>query len=401
MKKNALKVFAGDMMYSISALVIYNGIIQLFVNPYLTHQMGATDFGVILSIQSVVSIMAATFGTGANYSRMMTVSKKEDPKGDYNIFLGIIALLSLVVTLVMLMVFHKLNMVMYVSSAVLMVGSVLRYYGDVSYKQTLNYKGYLLYYVAISVGYVIGTLMFPITRSWGIALCLGEVFATVFVAKTGVIYKRPLFEKSDKHDFIMRSVWQLSFAYLISGIIMNSDRILTMLFVGSAEVTIFYTATLVGKIVAMLTGPLNGVVMGHLSQYEGKLSKKVMAAISGAMMVVCVIVLVVSVVTSHIFVKIMYSDVYELAKPLFLLANAGQIFYFTSESLMVIVLRFTGERLQIVLNVAYAVLYFLLVIPGVKIWGLFGLAVAICLANVIRFVAVTLAGIFYGTTKGE
>ena len=105
-------------------------------------------------------------------------------------------------------------------------------------------------------------------------------------------------------------------------------------------------------------------------------------------------VLGVSVVTSYIFVKIMYPDVYELAKPLFLIANAGQIFYFISESLMVIVLRFTGEKLQIILNVAYAVLFFVLAVPGVIFGNLYGLAAAILAANLIRYIAVTLVGMF-------
>ena len=55
--------------------------------------------------------------------------------------------------------------------------------------------------------------------------------------------------------------------------------------------------------------------------------------------------------------KAVLPDVYGQAKPLFLLANAGQIFYFISESLMVIVLRFTGEKLQIILNAGYAVIF--------------------------------------------
>jgi O-antigen/teichoic acid export membrane protein len=134
-----------------------------------------------------------------------------------------------------------------------------------------------------------------------------------------------------------------------------------------------------------------------LSQYEGKLTRKAMGLISALMLLVCVVVLACSVVVSHVFVKIMYPDVYELARPLFLIANAGQIFYFTSESLMVIVLRFTGEKLQIVLNVVYAVLFFALVVPAVLLYGLNGLAAGILIANVIRYAAVTVVGIMFGT----
>lgn len=394
MKKNILKAFAGDMIYSVIALVVLNGIIQLFVNPYLTKEMGAANFGVILSIQSVVSIMASSFGSGANNSHLVLSAKKQQPKGDYNIFLAIISVISLVVTLVMLIVFNELTPVMYVSAAVLMIANILRYYGDVNYKLSLNYKGFMKYYIFISLGYFVGTLAYPLTHSWGIAIASGEVLATVYLIFTGQIYKRPVFEPSDKFKTVMKSVWELSFAYLISSIILNADRILVMLYIGPEEVTVFYTATLVGKVVAMLTSPLNGVIMGHLSKYEGRLSRKMMAGISGALLTVGLVVLAASVVTSYIFVKIMYPDIYDAAKPLFLIANAGQIFYFISESLMIIVLRFMGEKLQIILNIVYAVLFFALAIPGVMFGGLHGLAVSILVANLGRYAAVTLVGMF-------
>lgn len=217
------------MMYSIIALVALNGTIQLLVNPLLTKQMGAAAFGVILSIESVVSIMASSFGSGANYSRLVMSARKEEPKGDYNLFLAIIAAISLIVTLVMLIVFRALNPVMYVSSAVLMIASVLRYYGDVQYKLAINYKGFMKYYIVIAIGYAAGTLLYPVTHSWGIAIALGEVLATVYVCLTGNLYKRPLFEASEYRAGVMRSVWQLSLAYLISSMIMNADRILIML----------------------------------------------------------------------------------------------------------------------------------------------------------------------------
>ena len=399
MKKNIVKAFASDMVYSIAALVVFNGVIQLLVNPYLTNEMGASAFGVILSIQSVVSIMASSFGTGANYSRMVVSTKLHEVKGDYNIFLSLISLISLVVTLVMLLVFKELNPVMYISAAVLMIASIFRYYGDVNFKLALNYKGYFVYYTVLAAGYVIGTLTYRISHSWGAALCLGEILATLFVIWKGNIYQRPLMERSDRFAHHMKSVWILSSAYLISGIIMNADRILIMLFIGSAEVTVFYTATLIGKIVAMLTSPLNGVVIGYLSKYDGRLTRKIMLALSGALLVVGLLVSLASIIVSDIFVKMMYPDIYAQAQPLFFLANAGQVFFFISESLMVVVLRFTGEKLQVYLNAAYAVVFFAATIPAVIFGGLWGIALAILVINIVRFAAVTLVGMFYQAPK--
>lgn len=393
MKKNILKAFAGDLIYSIGALVLLNGVIQLVVYPYLQKQMGADSFGIVLSILSVISIMATSFGTGANYSRMVVSTKVKEVKGDYNIFLAVICTISLIVSLVTVFTMGECSITAFLGLAILMVLSILRYYGDVNFRLELDYKGFFLYYVAITVGYVLGVLLYGVIGSWCITLILGELLATVFVAAKGNIYKRPLFKKSENFSSNIKSIVTLSSAYLISNIVLNADRILLLTFVGSAEVTIFYTSTLVGKIVALLTAPLNGVIIGYLSRYKGGITKKMMAGLTAALLVIGAVVTVGGMIVSYIFVSIMYPDVFEQAKPLFLVANAGQIFYFISETFMVVVLRFTKERLQLYINIVYAIIFFAVAIPSVISAGLMGMAYAILGMNIFRFALISIIGI--------
>ncbi len=88
---------------------------------------------------------------------------------------------------------------------------------------------------------------------------------------------------------------------------------------------------------------------------------------------------------SVIFVRILYPDVYEMASAWFVLANAGQICYFLSGSLMVIVLNFTKEKLQLTINLIYLAVFALLVIPMTWRAGLAGMAIGLCLVNGFRF----------------
>ena len=53
-----------------------------------------------------------------------------------------------------------------------------------------------------------------------------------------------------------------------------------------------------------------------------------------------------------------------------------------------------GEKLQIILNAGYAVIFFAAAIPAVLFGGLHGLAAAIFAVNIVRYLAVTLAGMF-------
>ena len=57
-----------DFIFSVLALVIYNGVLQLVIYPGLETRVGAEAFGTVLYLISFVSIMGAGFGTAASYS---------------------------------------------------------------------------------------------------------------------------------------------------------------------------------------------------------------------------------------------------------------------------------------------------------------------------------------------
>ena len=57
---------------------------------------------------------------------------------------------------------------------------------------------------------------------------------------------------------------------LIAAVILNADRIILQAVDGGTSVTVFYAATLIGKMVSLISMPLNGVIIGHLSKYNGK-----------------------------------------------------------------------------------------------------------------------------------
>ena len=103
---------------------------------------------------------------------------------------------------------------------------------------------------------------------------------------------------------------------------------------------------------------------------------------------------------SDIFVKIMYPDVYAEAAKYFLIANLGQLLYFISGSLMVVILAFTGEKLQLYINAVYAALFAIIVIPAAIVLGIAGVAWGLVLVNLLRFVIVYVIGILGIKNKG-
>lgn len=380
-----LTIYSRDLIYSVAALVCMNGVLQLAVYPYLSYKMGAAAFGIVLSLLAVVSIMASTFGTGANYARVIASIKQKHDNGDYNLFLLLIAALSVPVAAVSLVYIDDFRPWAFGGFLLLLIASILRYYGDVNFRLDVNFKGFFIYYVCIAVGYLAGIVLYEITGSWIVIILLGEIAAVFYVVWRGFIFKKPFFQKTRHFTENVKAMSLLSASNFIVSVILNADKLLVLKFVGSLEVTVFFTATLIGKIVALLTVPLNGVVISHLVQYKGEFTRKNFLFVILAMLAVGIAIISAGVGFSYVFIRVMYPDVFESAKPYFLIGNAGQVFYFISGTLMVVVLRFTKEKYQLYMNVVYALIFIVAVVPAVAYGGLLGIIYALLFVNVLRF----------------
>lgn len=393
MLKNLLKKLGGDFILSVSAVVIFNGVIQFLLNPYLTEQLGAEKFGTVIYLISLISVVGA-FGTAANYSRMVVTAKRGCTNGDYNRYFLIVAGIVLAVSAVGLVALKSFEPMYFIGYAALMFMTILRYYGDVEYRLSCNFKGYFVFYLLIAVGYIVGILLFRFTGSWVVTMLIGEALAILFVGIKGKIFKPPFLKKSVNYRENTRSVWTLVPANLVQTVILNADRILVMFFVGSYDVTVFYVATLIGKIVALVTVPLEGLVISYLNKYEDKISYKLFLMFTGGAVALAALMIGASTVASHILIPFMYpEDVYQAASQYFIVANAGQVLFFISTVLITFVLKISGENSQLVMNLIYIATFAAVVIPCIAVWGLWGLAWSVAGVNLLRVVSVSVYGL--------
>ncbi len=392
MLKGFFKKLSGDFVLSVSAAVIFNAVIQFVLYPYLTNKMGTESFGTVIYLLAVISVMGA-FGSAANYSRMVVSTKKGCTNGDYNRFFAAVLGISAVVSAVALVSLKSFTPAAFAGYTVLMFATVLRYYGDVEYRLSCNFKGCFVFYILIAIGYLAGVATYGLTDSWQVTMLLGEVAALAYVGIKGKIFKPPFFEKSENYKGNKKSVWALTAANLVQTIILNADRILVMLLIGSVQVTVFYVAGLVGKITALVTVPLEGLVISYLNKYEDKLSLKLFAGFCGGIAALIALLTGGSVLGSYILVPFMYPEVYESARPLFLIANLGQVLFFSSTLIVTFVLKIAGEKIQMLLNLVYLAIFAAVIIPCAVFGGLEGLASGIAAVNLLRCLAASVYGI--------
>lgn len=402
MKIKAMKRFAADFVYGAVALVVMNGVLSFLVYPFMEKVLGTAGQGKILFFTAIMGLMASACGSGANYARMKISTRSETVNGDYNWFLTGIAALACIVTAIAIWIKGDSAGATGVGIAVLIIATIIRYYADVQFRLDLNYKGFFIYYMVIAGGYLVGLFQFFVTKSWVTMLLLGEVAGLVYVTVRGSIFRRPFFKRSSQYKENRNVMISLSAAYLMSDFVSYSDRLLLpLLAVNGDEVTaIFYYATLVGKMVSLLSTPLNGVIAGHLAKYRGQLTKKMFSGIVGIMILLGILFTVGSVIGSHIFVGLFYPSNYEAARPLFWVANAGQVFFFLSNTMMTVVLRFASEKYQVYMGVIYTILFFIVVVPLLLNFGVWGMAYGLLIINLLKFLVITGLG-YLGLMKGR
>ncbi len=402
MKTNAVKRFAADFVYGAVALVAMNGVLSFLVYPFMEKVLGTAGQGKILFFTAIMGLMASACGSGANYARMKISTRWETVNGDYNWFLTGIAALTCVVTAAAIWIKGDSAGATGVGIAVLIIATVIRYYADVQFRLDLNYRGFFIYYMVIAAGYLVGLLQFFVTHSWVVMLLLGEVAGLLYVTLRGTIFRPPFFKRSEHYKENRNVMISLSAAYLMSDFVSYSDRLLLpLLAVNGDEVTaIFYYATLVGKMVSLLSTPLNGVIAGHLAKFRGQLTKKMFTGIVGIMIGLGIVFTVGSVIGSHIFVGLFYPDNYAAAKPLFWVANAGQVFFFLSNTMMTVVLRFASEKYQVYMGLIYTVLFFVAVVPLLLVFGVWGMAYGLLIINILKFLVITGLG-YLGLARGR
>ena len=95
---------------------------------------------------------------------------------------------------------------------------------------------------------------------------------------------------------------------------------------------------------------------------------------------------------SIVFVMIMYPDIYADVKPYLWIANAGQIYYFLSNTLTVVLLRFTDEKYQLYIHIVYMIVFIIFAVPMTLMWEIWGMAWALLIVNLIKIIAIMVVG---------
>ena len=382
---------ASNTVYTIAGALVLNGVLQLLVYPQLNARMGAEANGTVLYIMGLVSILGPSIGQALNNARLVMRRECEVKNGDYNTLLILFGAIGTAVALIISRNSIK-GIFFYVMTAALIMITIFRYYGDVEYRLTLNYKKYFIYYLLISVGYAAGFAVYLMHGSWFFIFLIGEAAAFAYLLLTGSVYNK-FFVRSEYFALAMKRGSILVLSYLVTNTTLNIDRLVLKNTLGGTAVTQYYVVSLIGKTLVLFIAPINTIIISFLTKRKENLTRVQYLKFVGAGYGVSLVFFIGAQIFTPIFLRLFYGNLYESVRPVIGIVNASQVLGVLSAYLFIVVLTFTEEKWQMILQVVHLAVILALVYAMTPQGGLHGFSVAVLMANGIRVLLIILFGL--------
>lgn len=385
------KKMISDLIYTVGASVLMNGVLQLLVYPYINYKMGEDYLGNVVFYMSIVYILGQAMGMSFCSNRLVLRSRFENSNGDYNALLAVLAPAAGIAG-ALVFSFYVKNLWEIFAFGLLVFFTVLRYYANVEYRLKLNYRKYFLYFVILTAGYGLGALIYAATGQWIFIFLTGEVVATLYMAVRGTIFKRE--KRTENTGKIAGQILFLLLSYLVFEGITNADRMILKNMLDSGAVALFYVVSMIGKTLQLFVGPLNNLTLSYMSADKKKLTREEFGKTSLIYVAVGAVFYLVCLIGTPLYVKLLYPNLYKSLGGLNLVVNAGQVINFAASLILPSILASLGPKYHMMLQVGYAAVYLPLAVLFTQSGGIWGFAFASLIANSVRLAGLIVFGMY-------
>ncbi|WP_373155543.1 lipopolysaccharide biosynthesis protein [Clostridium sp. AUH-JLR23] len=387
-QKSKLKIIK-DFLYCIFAVIIMNLVLQIIIYPIINAKLGINKFGDFLFILGIINVIGPSLGLALNNTRLILESKNYSNRSYLNI-LNIFCLVSSIfilgVGIYKSYTFYKIFLIILVT-----ILSIYRNYLCVEYRISLNYKKQCIFYLIISAGYLLGIVIFLFTFEWAYIMILGDLLGFIYIKYTGNILKTKK-ECTIITKKIFKTSTVLSGSYFLTNSMLNLDRFILSAFLNEVAVSNYYVLSLFGKTIALISGPLQSVIMGYFSKLKESITKKFYFKIVFFIVLIMISFSIICSVLTPIYIKIFYSSMPKFESYLYIIISCSQILYFATNLLLTIILNFTKVKWQLYIQLLYSLLYISMAIWFTCLWEFDGYSFANFICNIIYFLITVLIG---------
>lgn len=389
------QIIFSDFILNIIASAVPIIVMQIVILPIMGIRLGDKGFGLAVTLISMATLFSLPFGSVLNNIRLLMDNeyRKNNINGDFKILLTasiiINAIFMIIGTIYYEGRFSPVSIILVVLFSCL---NILREYLIVSFRIKINYRAILLNNLMLSVGYLFGLLLFYFIEYWQIIFVSGSGFSLFYILKnSNIIYES--FSKTKLFGKTLYNSLVLFFSVLMKTALTYADKLLLFPLLGSTGVSIYYTATLMGKILSLIFTPISSVMLSYLAKMS-KIKIKQFVIIVTLTTVFGLIGYFIIIFISEPILNLLYPSWANESLKLINVTTATAILGVISSVINPVILRFNHINWQIVINLVNLILYTILVFVFYSFYGLIGFCFAMLIANIIKLLLMISVFIF-------
>lgn len=261
-----------DMGLNICATGIPIAILQLIIYPYISRNVPADSYGLMITLYSGWMVISNSFGNVINNIRLLYANEYEEKHltGDFNIILRKwFAVELVIVSFITIYYTDEFSIPALLLSLAISGFVYLKAYIEVGFRISLNYRAIFVNGLLQGCGFLAGAYLFHITGIWQWVFFFGYLVSMLYsVLRTGLLAE-PL-KKTYMYHTVSKSCVQYMIATFSASLMSYADKMVIYPLMGGHAVSVYYTATILGKIVSMLTGPITSVILSYISKWNKK-----------------------------------------------------------------------------------------------------------------------------------
>lgn len=373
-----------DGVLSIGAKVIFFLTLKFLIEPWMNARMGDAGFGHYVLVLGYISILAYSFGEALNHIRVLNQANDDERAAQYRLIAAAEALITFAALLAYAVVAEGDSAVHGVLLGMAGALMMLRLYSECMFRIEINYKRILLSSVLMAAGYMAGYFLFRQGFSWYMILILGEAAAVIYAGTAGRAFKagRGL---GENFFLTLKNTVTLTSSYIVSYVLIYMDRLLVAFLLSDELVSIYYISTTYGKCVALVIPPITAVLLSNISKGLIALDRRMVNRVVAGSLGAVLLFFLAGIPVSRIMLYILYRSSYEACQPIMDIGNLAQIIYYSCSIVNMLAIRLCPMKLQVRVEVCYAVLFVAAAYVGANSFGLLGLAAGTLAANMVRF----------------
>lgn len=388
-----------DICLNILATAIPIAVLQLAIYPYIAKTIGSEEYGLMLTIYSVWIMISNSLGNVLNNVKLLRNGEYVDAniEGDFLLIFRRWSILNAVAICIIIWFYlgdfsiHHILLGTLASSLIL-----AKAYLEVGFRIKLNYNAMLINGILLGTGFGLGLILFKVSGVWEFVFIGGYLLCAIFCAIKSKLLREKI-EKTPKYKTTIKESYSLVISSLIGNLMNYADKLVLYPIMGGTAVSIYYTATIIGKITGMLTGPINSVILSYISKW-GSDKRNVMKYVLIVGVCVAALGYVITIVIARPVIGFLFPQLVDEVMVYVPVTTITVVIGVLSSIVSPFVLKFSPLKWQIAISGIGSAIYFGSALILWKIYGLMGFCVGTAIGAISKL---TIMLIIYYTKPVE